>query len=87
MLHIVCGGSVLFLFWYALHCVLSSFAIILKRRRELVALLLLSYGCLVTVNAFQNTLICVSYAAETQRTYNALETHTKRKFAGQIREL
>ena len=27
----------------------SSFAIILKRKRELFALLLLSYGCLVTV--------------------------------------
>ena len=40
----------MFLFWYALICVLSSFAIILKRERELVALLLLSYGCLVTVN-------------------------------------
>ena len=29
---------------------LSSFAIILTRNRELVALLLLSFGCLVTVN-------------------------------------
>ena len=38
------------LFWYALLCVLSRFAIILKRKRELVALLLLSYRCLVTVN-------------------------------------
>ena len=38
------------LFWYALLCVFSSFAIILKRKRELVALLLLSYGCLPTVN-------------------------------------
>ena len=37
------------LFWYALLCVLSSFAIILKRKRELGALLLLSYGCLVYV--------------------------------------
>ena len=35
------------LFWYALLCVHSSFTIILKRKRELVALLLLSYGCLV----------------------------------------
>ena len=34
----------------SLLCVLSSFAIILKRKRELVALLLSSYGCLVTVN-------------------------------------
>ena len=37
------------LFWYALLCVFSSFAIILTRKRELVALLLLSLGCLVTV--------------------------------------
>ena len=35
---------------YALLCVLSSFASILKRETELVALLLLSYGCFVTVN-------------------------------------
>ena len=37
------------LFRYTLLCVLSSFEIILKRKRELAALLLLSYGCLVTV--------------------------------------
>ena len=30
--------------------VLSSFAIILTRKRELVSLLLVSFGCLVTVN-------------------------------------
>ena len=42
------------LFWYALLCVISIFAIILKRKRELVALLLLSYGCLVTVNVLTN---------------------------------
>ena len=36
-------------FWYALLCVLFSFAIILKRKRELGALLLFSYGCLVYV--------------------------------------
>ena len=44
------GVLCLSLFWYALLCVLSSFVIILKRKRELVALPLLSYGCLVTVN-------------------------------------
>ena len=44
------GVLCLSLFWYALLCVLSSFAIILKRKRVLVALLLLSYKCLVTVN-------------------------------------
>ena len=38
------------LFWYALLSVLSSFVIILKSKRELVALLYLSFGCLVTVN-------------------------------------
>ena len=38
------------LFWYALLNVISSFAIILTRKRQLVALLLLSFGCLVTVN-------------------------------------
>ena len=41
---------VVFLLKYALLYVLSSFAIILRMKRELVALLLLSIGCLVTVN-------------------------------------
>ena len=40
----------LFLFCHALLCVHSSFAIILKRKRKLVALLLLSYRCIVTIN-------------------------------------
>ena len=44
------GILCLSLFCYALLCVRSSFAIILKRNRKLVALLLLSYRCLVTVN-------------------------------------
>ena len=46
------GGGVLSLslFYYALLCVLSSFAILLNRKKELSALLLLSNGCLVTVN-------------------------------------
>ena len=38
------------LFCFALLCVHSSFAIILKRKRKLVALLLLSYRCIVTIN-------------------------------------
>ena len=38
------------LFCNALLCVHSSFAIILKRKRNLVALLLLSYRCIVTIN-------------------------------------
>ena len=36
--------------WYALLYIHSSFTIILTRKRELVALLLLSFGSLVTVN-------------------------------------
>ena len=38
------------LFWYALVCVLSSRAIILKGKRELDALFLSSYGWLVAMN-------------------------------------
>ena len=37
------------LFCYALLCVHSSFAIILKRERKPVALLILSYRCIVTI--------------------------------------
>ena len=44
------GVLCLSLFCYALRFVHSSFAIILKRKRELITLLLLSFGCLVTVN-------------------------------------
>ena len=42
VLPIVCGSSV-FVFFFALLCVHSSFAIILKRKRKLVALLLADY--------------------------------------------
>ena len=38
------------LFCYALLCVHSSFAIILKRKRRLVALLLLNYRFIVIIN-------------------------------------
>ena len=38
------------LFCYALVCVHSSFAIILKSKRKLVVLLLLSYRCIATIN-------------------------------------
>ena len=43
------GFFVSLLFWYASMFVLSSFAINLTWKRELVALLVLSFGCLVTV--------------------------------------
>ena len=42
--------GVLCLLCYVLLCVHSSFAIVLKRKRKLVALLLLSYRCIVTIN-------------------------------------
>ena len=38
------------LFCYALLCVHSSFATILKAKRKLVAMLLLFYRCIVTIN-------------------------------------
>ena len=44
------GVLCLYLFCYALLCVHSSFAIILNWKRKLVALLLLSYRCIVTIN-------------------------------------
>ena len=53
------GVLCLYLFCYAFLCDLSSFVIILKRKSELVALLLLSYGCLVTVNVSWVCLLCV----------------------------
>ena len=46
------------LIWYSLLFVLSSFAIILTMKRELVALLLLSFRCLVTVNVFGSSSRC-----------------------------
>ena len=45
----------LYLFCYALLSVHSSFAIILKRKRKLVALLLLSYRCIVTIQSYKQT--------------------------------
>ena len=44
------GVLCLSLICYALLCIHSSFAIILKRKRKLVTLLLLSYRCIVTIN-------------------------------------
>ena len=44
------GVLCLYLFCYALVCVHSSFAIILKKKIKSVALLLLSYRCIVTIH-------------------------------------
>ena len=47
---LIVGVLCLFLFCCALLSVHSSFAIIVKRKRKLVVLLLLSYRCIVTIN-------------------------------------
>ena len=52
------GVLCLSLFCYALLRVHSSFAIILKRKRKLVALLLLSYRCIVTINVLGSSSWC-----------------------------
>ena len=44
------GVLCLSLFCYVSLCYHSSFAIILKRKRKLVALLSLPYRCIVTIN-------------------------------------
>ena len=46
----MCGGVCLVFVLICITFVLSSFVIILPRKRELVALLLLSFESLVTVN-------------------------------------
>ena len=45
------------LFCYALICVHSSFAVILKRKRKLVVLLLLPYRFIVTINVLRLSLV------------------------------
>ena len=50
VLPFVCGSSMLVFVWYALLCVHSSFTVTLKRKKKLVASLLLSYRCCVTIN-------------------------------------
>ena len=51
------GVLCLSLFCYALICVHSSFAIILKRKRKLVALLLLPYRCILSINVLLLVLV------------------------------
>ena len=55
------GILCLSLLCYALLCVHSSFAIILKGKRKLVALLLLSYRCIVTINGLWLFLVGLQY--------------------------
>ena len=55
------GILCLTLFCYALLCVHSSFETILKRKRKLVAFLLLSYRCIVTINVLWLFLVGLQY--------------------------
>ena len=55
----LCVGILcLSLFCYVLLCVHSTFAIVLKRKRTVIALLLLSYQCLVNVNVLDSSSRC-----------------------------
>ena len=55
----------LYCFFYVLLCFHSSFAIILKRKRKLVALRFLSYICIATINGLWLFLtvpwVCLQY--------------------------
>ena len=65
-------------------CVVTKRFDCLKEERHILSLKRVR-GLLMNIHEFRNTLIRVSYAILTQRTYNALETHLKREFAGQLR--
>ena len=57
------GVLCLSLLCYALLCVHSSFAIILKRKRKQVSLLLLSYRCIVTKMFCRSSSQCLGWSA------------------------
>ena len=70
--------------WFTQYCVVTKRFDWLKEEKHILSLKRVR-GLLMSIHEFRNTLIRVSYAIKTQRTYNALETHMKREFAGQIR--
>ena len=70
--------------WFTHHCVVRKRFDWLKEKTHILSLKRVG-GLLMNIHEFRNTLIRVSIAIKTQRTYNALETHIKREFAGQIR--
>ena len=84
------GVLCLSLFCYALLYVHSSFANILKRKRKLVALLLLSYRCIVTVNVLWLFLavplagiqyVIVVFAAHTHLLFDTFRVVASTKFS------
>ena len=70
--------------WFTHYCVVTKRFDWLNEETHILSLKRVR-GLLMNIHEFRNTLIRVLYAILTQRTYNALETHMKREFAGQIR--
>ena len=59
---LVCGNS---LFCYALLCVHSSFAIIMKRKRKLFDFLVLYYRCIIINEGMKRTIISKNHHLRT----------------------
>ena len=87
------GVMCLYLFYYALLCVHSSFVIILKRKKKLVALLLLPYRCIATINVLWFFLavpsvglqcVIVVFPYHTHFTFLFVTRITKFKFRGKV---
>ena len=78
------GVLCLSLFCYALLCIHSSFAIILKKKRKLVDLLLLSYICIVAINVLWLFLMVPWVGL--QRVTLVFPDHTRLLFASLILE-
>ena len=70
--------------WFTHYCVVTKRFDWLKEETHILSFKRVR-GLLMNIHQFRNTLIRVSYAIKTQGTYNALETHMKCEFAGQIR--
>ena len=69
--------------WFTHHCVVTKRFDWRKEETHILTLKRIR-GLLINIHEFQHTLIRVSYAISTQRTYNTLEAHTKREFEEQI---
>ena len=70
--------GVLYLFCYALLCVHSSFANILKRKRKLVVLRLVSFRCIVTIYVHKQPIIAIYFEFENElEFYSGLQEKVK----------
>ena len=68
-------SSVFVFVFYALLCVHFSFAIILKRKKKLVALLIVSYRCIVTINVLWHFLTVLSVGLQHVKVVFPVHTH------------